>query len=303
MQDLFKFVRMPFITAYEGEDGNVNADANATDGNATQSIDDNNLSQVEITQRVKEAEAARKQAAKKTFTQEELDKIVKDRISREQNAHREKQTELLNRLASLEKSAQLTDEERSALQQRIEELRSENLSSEEKATREIKRLQEELEKSRTALSKDVEGWQRRYFDFRIDNELMDAALKNDARTPAQLVALLKPQTTVKEAVDDQGRPTGRYEVRTVITEYKEDGTPFQVERRPHEAVARLAEMPEVWGNQFNSKVSAGLDRMSDQSAPVAAGGGLVLDKGIDAYRASRQRNRGMLGIKDRNTSK
>jgi hypothetical protein len=58
-------------------------------------------------------------------------------------------------------------------------------------------------------------------------------------------------------------------------------------------------MPEVWGNQFNSKVSAGLDRMSDQSAPVTTGSALVLDKGYQAYLASRQKNKGVLGIKDK----
>lgn len=291
---------IPFITAYDGDD-----DGSASDegGNTPpEDTGDARLTQQEITAKLAKERADKDKAAKerekKLFTQDELEKVLKERLTREQEKHREKQAELLQRLESLEKTAQLTDEERSALQQRIEELRSESLSTEEKLGREIKKLQEDLDVTRTTMAKSVDKWQRQYFDFRIDNELMDAALKNDARTPAQLVSLLKQQTAVKEVVDDQGRPTGRFEVRTTITDYKEDGTPFQVERKPHEAVARLAEMPEIWGNQFNSKVSAGLDRMSDQSAPVSTGTALVLDKGFDAYRASRQKHKGILGIRD-----
>lgn len=295
----------PFITAYDGEGNDDDGDDAGKTGSSHQDVgaggDDQRITQQQITAKLEEDKKKRAEADKKrmekTFTQEDVDRVVKERLTREQEKHREKQTELLSRLESLEKTSQLTDDERAALQQRIEELRSENLSSEEKATREIKRLQEELERTQKSLVKDVERWQKQYFDFRTDNELMDAALKNDARTPAQLVSLLKQQTAVKEVVDDQGRPTGRFEVRTTITDYKEDGTPFQVERKPHEAVARLAEMPEIWGNQFNSKVSAGLDRMSDQSAPVSTGSALVLDKGFDAYRNSRQKNKGVLGLK------
>lgn len=304
LENTIYFRLMPFVTAYDGDDGGTEDPNNPGSTNEGGGESDNRrLTQQEITAKLeaerKQKEAADKERQNKVFTQDDLNRIVKERLDREQEKHREKQNELLTRMESLEKTAQLTDDERAALQQRIEEFRSENLSLEEKANREIKRLQEELDTTQKNLSSEIDKWQRQYFDFRIDNELMDAALTNDARTPAQLVSLLKPQTAVKEVVDDKGRSTGRFEVRTTITDYKEDGTPFQVERKPHEAVARLAEMPEIWGNQFNSKVSAGLDRMSDQSAPATTGSALVLDKGFAAYKASRQKNKGLLGIKDK----
>lgn len=232
----------------------------------------------------------------KTFTQSDVDRIVKERLERERKKQEEEKSELINRLSELEKNTSMPDEERTALKQRIEELRSENLSTEEKLTREQKKLQEELDKTRSQYENELNRWRSEHTNYRITNELREAANANDARTPEQLVEILQKRTELKEVVNDDGAPTGRYEVKTTITKYKEDGTPFEVELNPMEAVQALREMPDKWGNQFNSKSKPGVDMMTHTDTSDNTSG-LVLGKGLEAYKKSRERNAELLGLR------
>lgn len=223
---------------------------------------------------------------KKVFTQEEIDKIVQSRLEREKKT----QQELLTKLTDLEKRSNLSDEERSKLQKRIAELQNENMSVEEKLNREVKTWSEKYQTETETLKKQVSEWQTRHHSYQIERELMDAAQANDARVPFQLVDLLKQNTKMKEAVDEKGNPTGRYEVKVTITDQKEDGTPFTLELSPMEAVAKLREMPEKWGNQFNAKGIDGTGNRPDILNPSVNSNynGLVLNKGYEEYKKSRE---------------
>lgn len=235
------------------------------------------------------------------FTQEQVNQIVQERLAREKEVGKKQVDELVNRLTEIEQKATLTDEERKALKVRLEELKNEALTTEEKLTRENKTLKENLDVTAKTLSSQVDGWKTNFFNFRIERELNDAAVSNDARVPFQLVNLLKPMTQMKEVTNSEGVVTG-YDVKVTITDYKEDGTPFTMELAPAEAVAKLREMPQMWGNQFNARSKDGLgqtgDLMNPKNTPV--GSGIVIDKGFEAYMKSRNTETGksVLGIKE-----
>jgi len=240
----------------------------------------------------------------KTFTQEEMNKIIQQRVGELQGkieeitkSYEKDKRELLTQLEERERNATLTEEERRALQKRIEELRTESLSTEEAAKKQIKSLEESLNETKRRAEDEVKTWRERYNQFRMTEELRTAALQHDARAPEQLVELLLKRTKVEEAVDDAGQHKGDFVVKTAIEEFKEDGTPFTVECAPLEAIARLKAQPERWGNQFNSQVQKGLDLMSAASdAPKSKNSGLVLSKGFAAYKQSRQNNADILGL-------
>jgi hypothetical protein len=288
MQDLFDVFKNAFVTAYDGED----------DPETPVVSDD-------VDPSVTPADDPAKTKTPRTFTQEDVNKIVQQRLAKEREAQakeQEKNKELITKLQELEKRADLTKEERDALNIRLEELRSEKLSKEGQLARELDTLKQENERIAREKEEVETTWKTRYNNFRIEKELADAAIAHDARTPDQLVKLLKESTRIDQEIDKvTNKPTGNLIVKTRITDFDEDNQPFEVELTPREAVARLREMPEIWGNQFMSKAQPGIDVMTAQKGIVAtaANTGLVIGKGYKAYKESREKNAEVLGIRKR----
>lgn len=269
-------ITTPFVTAYDGDED----EPEVPESNNQDSEDDGS------------------QIPEGLLTQEQVDKVVKKRLDRERKAWQEKNETLLTQLKDLEAKTQMPENERKALRAKIEELQNENMSFEERANKQIKTLQEELNRTKETLSTEAQRWQSEYYDYKIHQELFEAATANDARTPYQLIELLKSKTTVEEVLGTDGSPTGRREVKTTITQFKEDGTPFDVALSPMEAVAALRDMPDKWGNQFNSKAKDGTDEMSAHT-----GGGVRTSKGIkvngsfEDFKKTLKGNESILGIK------
>lgn len=286
---LFTLERIAFETAYEGESGgnddNPGEPAPTPDPTPTPTPDppkpDSDKEKLVPASRVNEIVAQR----------------VKEVQAKEREAGEKTRRELLQQLERREQEASMTESERETLQKRIEELRAESLSAEEASKRTIKQLESDLTTAKEQAAKERTALISQYNAYRIEQELMQAATAHDARTPSQLVNLLRGDTKVEEVIGDDGKPTGELTVKTTITEFKEDGTPFQVECSPNDAIARLRAQPDKWGNQFNSSAQRGLDLMSDAgSAPSKKNQGIVVDQGIDAYRKSREANRELLGL-------
>lgn len=231
----------------------------------------------------------------RTFTQEDLDRIVQERISREQKTKQE----LLNQVQELQKTATMTDEMRSALNKRVAEISNELKSTEQRAKEEIETLKQENERIAREKAEEVTRWQQTHTNYRIQNELLLAAEAHDARKPEQLVKLLREDAEMVPVIGEDGKPTGDYEVQVTVRGTNDKGEEYIVKRKPFDAVALLREMPENWGNQFNAKGHDGIDLMTNQSVIASrTNTGLVTDKGYAAYKESREKNKQMLGIRD-----
>lgn len=273
MQEFFYFT--PFVTAYEDDIGDT-----PSDDKGDKQPDD----KVEDT---------------KTFAQEDVDRIVQERIKRERTKYSDQISQLVSELETVKSQFNGTKEEQDALQARIEELRSKNMSVEEQANRKVKELETTLQTERDSLSNEVEFFKNMHFNYRVEKELYEAAKANDARVPDQLVALLKHNTKVKQVVGDDGKPLpGMWETKTSIKQTKEDGTEFEVELTPMEAISKLREEPNKWGNQFNSKSSPGVDLMNEGPSGGSSDG-LKIDGSFEDYKKSRNTPQGkkQLGLR------
>jgi len=127
-----------FITAYEGE-GDDDSEPNNPGNTGTSDSSQSGSTQDRGNNPPGNPTSGSKDD--KVLTQEQVNKIVQDRLAKKEDQFRAQQSELITKIEELEKTATLTDDERNTLKKRIEELRSENLSSEERANREIKQLQ------------------------------------------------------------------------------------------------------------------------------------------------------------------
>lgn len=107
----------------------------------------------------------------KSFTQDELDRIVQERLARERKTSRE----TLTRLETLQKNLQLTEEQKQEMEQEMEKLRKQTMSAQEIAEREKKRAQDEYKSQVEAASKSAKDWETRFVDLKINYEISAAA--------------------------------------------------------------------------------------------------------------------------------
>ena len=123
-------------------------------------------------------------------------------------------------------------------------------------------------------------------------------MKHEAFNPAQIVTQLRPWTRVIEVMDEKtGKPTGKY--KPVVDMPDVDATTNEqviMNRSPEEAVKRMKEMPEQWGNLFRSNVVSGIGSSS------ATGGLMPGQGGRSTCGSSRPRSIGKSGRRTLNCS-
>ena len=231
----------------------------------------------------------------KTFTQEEVNGIIQGRLQKVEEKSKQEINELLTKLEKLEQSVTLSDTDRETLQSEIKALKNSKLSVEEQRAREVEELQKTLQATTETLSKREMEIRREYEDYRITQELRDAAIVNDARTPDQLIRLLKADTRIKPVLDDQGKPTGNSQVLVAVEEKTKDGQTIVIEVPPMEAIKKLRQMSDVWGNQFNSRSRPGLDEMSHGDRYSGPGDDKLSLKDYEAYKNSSARKKLIVG--------
>ena len=143
-------------------------------------------------------------------------------------------------------------------------------------------------------------WEALFRDSTIDRSLQDAAVKHEAFNPAQVVTQLRPWTRVIEVMDEKtGKPTGKY--KPVVDMPDVDATTNEqviMNRSPEEAVKRMKEMPEQWGNLFRSNVVSGIGSSSATGGLMPGQGGKIDVRKLTPtqYREIREKNPELLGL-------
>jgi hypothetical protein len=139
-----------------------------------------------------------------TFTQEQLDNIIKSRLEAEQRKYEKKLQEEETRKAELLKEQQLKEAKSKS---EIEKIMQER----------IKEKEEEVLRYKTQIKKE-----------KVDNSILSIASSNNAINPSQVVALLKEEVKYN---DD-----GRIEVvdNNSNVRYNKSGQPFSLEDRVKE---------------------------------------------------------------------
>jgi len=200
--------------------------------------------------------AAAAAAAGKTFTQEQVNGIVAADRRKLEEALKKTEKQYQDLLAS----QSLTEQERKALQANLEMVQGQLRSKEEQLLLEKKQVEEAYAGKLQEMEKKATHFETMYRDSTIERALQDAAVKHEAWNPSQVVSLLRGQTKMLEETDPKtGKLTGKY--KPVVEMQALNTTTGEMETKaytPEDAVKKMKDTPDTWGNLFKSGVVSGI---------------------------------------------
>jgi hypothetical protein len=229
------YLSRPWSACFEGEEDAAKAAADKAAADAT---------------------AAAAAGAGKTFTQEQVNGIVAADRRKLEEALKKTEKQYQDLLAS----QSLTEQERKALQANLEMVQGQLRSKEEQLLLEKKQIEEAYACKMQEMEKKASHFETLYRDSTIERALQDAAVKHEAWSPSQVVALLRGQTKMLEETDPKtGKLTGRY--KPVVEMLALNTTTGEMETKaytPEDAVKKMKDTPDTWGNLFRSGVVSGI---------------------------------------------
>lgn len=202
----------------------------------------------------------------KKFSQDDVNSM----IAKARNEDKERVKKMASQLEELREKSNLTEKERNELSAQIEELRSQVMTKDEITAREKKKLEDKLSREKQDAENQAKTWRTRYESSTIARSLTDSALQNDAFNPQQIVSMLQPTARVVESLDAEGKPSGDFEVKIKFYDKDEKGNPITLDLSPTDAIKRMKDMPEQYGNLFKAGVKSGLGSGN-------VGSGVILD--------------------------
>lgn len=226
----------------------------------------------------------RKEQAKSQATLEKTEQTYKEMLANNQN---------------------LSTKDRTTLEEALTNVQGQLRTKENQLILEKKELEEKLTGKIKEHETRANQWESRFRDNEVLRSLQDAAISADAFRAEQIVSLLKPMTKLVEEVDSKtGKATGRY-VSTVEFPDKDatTGEPILTSRTPEDAVKRMKELPEIYGNLFKSNVVSGIG--SSSGVGITNSNGKIDLKNLSPaqYREIREKNPEALGLKKSHTGR
>jgi hypothetical protein len=224
----------------------------------------------------------------KLFTQDDVNRFLAD----DRRKHKAKIDELQDQLETVK----MSDEQREALESRLESLQSELESKEEKAKREKAKIETQYKEQLTQLQTQAKTWEQKYRESTINRSLKDAAVEGDAFNPDQVVLLLRQQTKIETDED------GVEHVKVFIEEVDETGETKTLSYSPKEAIEMMRDKPEKYGNLFKHNVVSGVGGNSATGGLTPGKDGRVDLSRLtpEQYRQLRKDNPTALGLRARN---
>jgi len=222
----------------------------------------------------------------KSYTQEQLNKMMAD--------NRRKLTQqnetLVSELTTLKDQANLTAQDKTELEERIEKLQVQNMSKEEIAKREASKAAKSHQLELGSLTKERDAWQKRYTKARVATELTTAALEAKATVPEQIVQLLGPNTYLSPVLGDDNKPTGDFETLVKFSDVSEEGKAVVLDLTPFATLKRMQELTERFSNLFINPGTGGMGGNSGQSGKGGQKQTVEALKDTNAYMKWRKAN-------------
>ena len=190
---------------------------------------------------------------KTNFSQEEVNTI----LAKDRRKHQVDLQTAVDELEAIKTKADLSKQERTDLDGRIEELQNQLLTKEELADKEKVKISRKHADTVKALEADVVEWKARFTTSTIDRAITDAASAHKAFANEQIVALLKPNTQLTEELDKEGGKTGNLVPRVQFQDTDKDGKPVTLDLAVGEAVKRMTEI-DKYLNLFQGDGTGGL---------------------------------------------
>lgn len=170
----------------------------------------------------------------------------------------QKNQELIEQLTNLRDQAQMSTQAKEELEARIEELQTQFMSKEEITKRESEKMAKAHAKELEKLTSENKKWQSLYATSTIQRALLDAAVEGEAIQPSQIVAMLGQSTQLVEEVNETGQGKGEYKVVVKFNDIDTDGNKVILNLSPKDAIKRMRELPDLYGNLFKGDATGGL---------------------------------------------
>jgi hypothetical protein len=243
-------------------------------------------------------EAAAKDAAAKAaakFTQDDVNRFLAD----DKRKHQAALTQMEQKLAIALEDKNMTEATRQTLEENLAAVRGELRTKEEVLTMEKKKVEAELSQKLSDLEKQKIYWENLYRESSVERALQDAAVVHNAFRPEQIVTLLRGQTKLLQDVDEvTGKPKGTYQPKVEMPGVNpQTGESVTLVLSPQEAVKRMLELPDIYGNLFNPNVVSGIG--GGVNTGGTPGGGRVDVRKLtpQQYRELREKDPAKLGLR------
>lgn len=242
------------------------------------------------------AAAANTGAGDKSFSQDDVNRIMAE----DKRKHQVQLQKVEQQLTELAKSKTLTDQERSTLKENLDAIAGQLRTKEQQAQLEKRQMEEAHALKMSEADQKAHAWEALYRDSTVDRSLQDAAVKHEAFNTGQIVTQLKPWTRLIEVMDDKtGKGTSKYQVVVEMPDVDPTtGQPVPFTGTPEEAVKRMKEMPDQWGNLFKSGVVSGIGSSSATGGLIPGQSGKIDVRKLTPaqYREIRAKNPELLGL-------
>ena len=236
-------------------------------------------------------------AKDRSFSQDDMNRFLAD----DRRKHGEKYKKLEGAYEDMISDKNLASEERSKLQGELEDLRKTFRTKKSNEEYERKQERERFTQELTGYKESAIKWEHMYKDSAIQRSLQDSAIAAEAFNPAQIVGLLRPMTEMRPAVDTDGNELdGHMAPKVDFPDINaETGQAEITLRTPQEAVQRMKELPEQWGNLFRANVVSGIGSGAATGGVTSGEGGRidVTKLSPEQYRKLRKENPEALGLR------
>jgi hypothetical protein len=209
--------------------------------------------------------------------QKKFNEVLAAERRKQEAKHQAALKEQAEKLEGVLRSASLTEADRKALKENLESVQGQLRSAEASAAKEKQELEHSYNVRLTETEKKATVWEQLYRDSSVQRALQDAAVKNDAWQPVQIVTILKPMTKLVEELDPVTRkPNGQYKVEVTMMEVNPKTNELEpMVRSPEDSVKRMKELPDQYGNLFKSGVVSGIGSGSATGGVAPGQGGKI----------------------------
>lgn len=284
----------PMLACYDGEGSDEPDPVKMAEAEARRAQEDAERKVAEARQVAEEARKAREAR----FSQEDLNRA----LAEDRRKHQEKFKTLEDSYETLLADKTLAVDQRAKLEADLADLQKAHRTEKEQKEYELRQLQAKAEQDLTQVRTQATQWENMFKSSVIARSLQDAAISADAFNPHQIVDLLKPITRMAEQLDDTGKSTGQLIPVVDFTDIDEaTGERKAALFSPEQAVQRMKQLPEMYGNLFKANVVSGIGTGSATGGVTPGTNGQVDVRKLSAeqFRKIYKENPSQLGLRPR----
>ena len=211
-----------------------------------------------------------------TFTQDQLNKIVGERLSKEKKAH----DDAISELNTLRKKSEMNSKDRTEWESKYNQLVEKNMTAEELKEREFAKTKKEKEELVSSLTAEKEFWEDQFKTSLISNSIKDASIEYDAFSAQQIENNLRNFMKVVPVKDEEGKDTKVFNVRVDFPDKDGDGKDIMMNLSTMETVARMKDVSQ-YQNLFKGGIG-GVGQQNEDSSEVGSAE-FYANQGADVY--------------------